>query len=667
MAEGEQRRGVDDGHLAALAQSSREVRRGLGRAGAGEAQREPTGRVDPTAQDIGHGAPALLSREEAADQPGQPAGLLAQVVGAADEEDDHDGRPGVEQRLQQLLLAAREPEVDGITALPRRAVAEQAGLVAQHGDAHLCAGREGRGVGDVAVVATEHRAALRVGDLEGVGQGLPHRGDLDPELEPGVVQQDVTGEGVAAHHRLRRVRARPDHGDPGAVEQRQRAVVREEHHGASCQLESDRPRLRRIEVDRRRLGRHPVRVEQAELALLGEDTVQRPVHQRLVDQAVRECGEQRLAVGVDRGQLDVDARREGEGRCLARTRGDVVQRLEEGDREVVGGDGAGEPETVAQQVGEHRGVGRGRHSVEVVVGVHHRPDAGPDRHLERRHHHVHQLARSHRHRCEVARGPRRGVAREVLDGRNHARALDATDVGAADEAHEERILAHRLLDPAPAQVSHHVEDRGHALVDAEQAHGLPDLRTHPLDETGVEGGRPAQGRGEDRGPPRGQAGEDLLVHLGRDAEPVRGHHRTLALGQGAHPLPRLDGRRAERPGELAEAVLDDLVPPLAPHGVPEHRGHLPHVGVDAPETGELGDLLRQGHPRHQVADACLDRDAGVLPRVGARRLHGVRHEASVRAAGAAVDRRTTSLVSTVTWDSSRTSLRINVVNISIAS
>ena len=84
-------------------------------------------------------------------------------------------------------------------------------------------------------------------------------------------------------------------------------------------------------------------------------------------------------------------------------------------------------------------------------------------------------------------------------------------------------------------------------------------------------------------------------------------------GQRAHALARLDRRGAERPGELSQPVRDGLLPRLAAHGVPEHGGHLSDFGVDAPQARQLGDLLHEGHPGHQVTDARRHRDGRVLP------------------------------------------------------
>jgi len=80
VAEREQRGGVDGADLAALAQRGREVGARLGRARGREADRQPAGRVDPPAQDVGQRGRPLLAWVEPAHRGGQPAGLAGQDI-----------------------------------------------------------------------------------------------------------------------------------------------------------------------------------------------------------------------------------------------------------------------------------------------------------------------------------------------------------------------------------------------------------------------------------------------------------------------------------------------------------------------------------------------------------------------------------------------------------
>ena len=54
-------------------------------------------------------------------------------------------------------------------------------------------------------------------------------------------------------------------------------------------------------------------------------------------------------------------------------------------------------------------------------------------------------------------GTRRGVAGEVLQGRDHAGRLEALHVGGAQRGDEVGVLADGLLDPSPPVVAHDVE------------------------------------------------------------------------------------------------------------------------------------------------------------------------------------------------------------------
>jgi hypothetical protein len=154
----------------------------------------------------------------------------------------------------------------------------------------------------------------------------------------------------------------------------------------------------------RRLG-GPVGVEQAELALLPQHAHECAVDQRGVHLAGGDRAREGFAVAVDGRQLDVDAGAEGERGRVGRSGRHAVQRLQEGDREVVGDHRAGEAPRRPQQVGEQAVIGRHGHAVEVGVGVHHRTGAGADRHLERGEEHVGQLPGPDAHRCEIASRP----------------------------------------------------------------------------------------------------------------------------------------------------------------------------------------------------------------------------------------------------------------------
>ncbi len=246
-----------------------------------------------------------------------------------------------------------QPQVGGVAALTGRAAAEQPGPVAEHHHADVGLGRgapppprsrrrrrraPGSPRASVTLVARRVAAARRA-----------RSATVDAQRHVRVVHADMQRERVAAQHRVRVVGARARRPRPaGRAPQRQRAVVGEQHDRAPRELARQRARL-----PRRRGRRAPpsaagsgdqLGVEQAELALLPQHALERPVDQRHVD--LRRLDG--LEPAARRSSRPSAARR----RCPpsapappprpARA-GDAVQRLQEGDREVVGDDRAGEP------------------------------------------------------------------------------------------------------------------------------------------------------------------------------------------------------------------------------------------------------------------------------------------------------------------------------------
>ena len=275
-----------------------------------------------------------------------------------------------------------------------------------------------------------------------------------------------------------------------------------------------------------------------------------------------------------------------------------------------------------------QGLAPGRDAVDVGVGVHHRPDSAErDGRLERGQDDVAQLARAHRHRPVVACGTRRGVAGEVLQGRDHAGRLEALHVGGAQRGHEVGVLADGLLDPSPSVVAHHVEHGGEALVHPERGHVAADRRGHPAHQVGVPGRAPRDGGGIDRGAVRREAGQALLVHEGGDAEPGGSHDDALLADQLVGPLGHGDRLAAVDPGEVPEAVPARLGQRhrarRGEHVL--HRRHLQVAALDAglarqvvahPAAAQLADLLLQRHRREEQLDPLRQGAGLVLPRLG---------------------------------------------------
>ncbi len=437
----------------------------------------------------------------------------------------------------------------------------------------------------------------------------------------------MVGEGVAAHERGGVGGAGPDDGDApqgGAVRaaQRQRGAGVEQHDGALGQLTRQGPVAGGVEVPVRGVGdgalRCPLRVEQAELDLLAQQPSGGPVDQRLGQVAPADPFHQAGAEADGVGQLHVHAGLESQRARLVGVGGDVVHRGEEGDGPVVGDHGALEAPLVAEQVGEQPAVGPGRHAVHVGVGVHHRPGAGQgDRHLERREDHVHQLPPAHRRRAVVPRPPRGGVSGEVLEGGHQAGLLQPADVGRGQLRDQVGVLTEGLLDAAPAVVADDVEHGGEPLVHAERGHVAADGRRHPLDEAGVESGRPGQRRRVDGGAVGREPSEALLVHEGGDAEPgvlqdhpVLAHHLRRAL-RGRQGDAAVDAR------QVTEAVPARLLQWQGLVGGEDvlHRGHVERLGRVAAVGGRRGGL------DHLRGVGRLDRVGGVAGPAAAELAH----------------------------------------------
>ena len=417
-----------------------------------------------------------------------------------------------------------------------------------------------------------------------------------------MVVEHVVGERVAAEQGAGAVRVRADDGDGARradrrrpAGQRQDAVVRQQHHRLLRELGCDPAVSLRVKIDRRDGFGLERLVEQPELGLLPQHPLHGPVHQLLRDGPRPDPFEQRCEVRITGRQLDVHPGGEGLGGRVAEVGGDAVQRVQERDPEVVGDDGALEPPSTAQQVGQQPRVSGDRQAVDLRVGVHDAPrTAVEDRHLERDEQHVGELTRPGVHRREVAPGPRGRVADEVLERGMHARALQSPDVGRSDRADQVRVLPDALLDASPPRVADDVQHGCEALVDPEGVHGGPDRGPHPLDKLRVEGRTPGERGREGRRRPGRQPGQALLVHDRGDAQPGLGDEAALGVAQPARTLDGVDGARPVHPGEVPQTVPGELLER-------RRRGHLLLHGCDHgatlidPEPDQLGDLLLERH------------------------------------------------------------------------
>ena len=229
-------------------------------------------------------------------------------------------------------------------------------------------------------------------------QRLEHRRDLDAHRHVGVLRRRRgAGRSSSRAWRCGSSASGPTTRDPGPARSGSMPSLRSSTTDA-------RPAGAPARGARRRRGRplarggglgRPVRVEQAQLALLQQHPPQRPVDQRLVDAAGADGVEQRLAVAVDGRAARRRCRPPAPAAAASpRSPATPCSVLQEGDGEVVGDDRAGEAPVVAQQVGEQRRGRRppGRRRCRRRSSS---PSAAPpaQRHLERRQDHVGELAR----------------------------------------------------------------------------------------------------------------------------------------------------------------------------------------------------------------------------------------------------------------------------------
>ena len=489
-------------------------------------------------------------------------------------------------------------------------------------------------VADVAAARVRDRRAGQLG-----GQCVQQGGNGQAVDGFGIPVAEVTGHAVAAEEGQRIGGQRPDHRDARVRPQRQGGLgVGEQHDGFLGQPAGQRPVPRRVQVDGRvqagrgvRICGRPSGIEQAELALLPQHPGRGPVDQLGRDQAVVYRGDQLGAVAADAGQFHVQAGVQGQRPGLRGRPGHPVLGLQEGDREVVRDHDPVEAELIPQQPGQQRAVPADRDAVHIGVGRHHRAGpAEPQRHLERHQHHVGELPRPHTHRSHVAAHAGRGVASEMLQRGLDPGRLQAADVAGADRPDQVRVLADGFLGPPPAHVPGHVEDRGQALVDAHRSHAGPDGPGHVADQVGIERRPPGQRGREHGGRPGGEAGQAFLVRDGGNTEPARPGDLGLQIPQPAARHGRRQRPGAEHPGDLAEAVADELSQrPRNQTHLALHGGDVGVPGLVAePDAAQLGDLLRQCHPAEQVRDPLGGRPRRVAPdlvrdraRLAARAAH----------------------------------------------
>lgn len=107
------------------------------------------------------------------------------------------------------------------------------------------------------------------------------------------------------------------------------------------------------------------------------------------------------------------------------------------------------------------------------------------------------------------------------------------------------------------------------------------------------------------------------MHDRRDTKTGR-DNLPLALRHSPRTRHRINRRRAERPGQLAHPVADQLGPgDDRLRSIMLVRRHLPAGRIHPdPDPGQLRDLLPHRHPRHEVPDPVRRRGRHIAPHLG---------------------------------------------------
>ena len=237
----------------------------------------------------------------------------------------------------------------------------------------------------------------------------------------------------------------------------------------------------------------------------------------------------------------------------------------------VGDDEAIKAQLAAQDVLERGPVDGKRRAVNGAVGRHDAAHARVDRLFERRQEHLAQLAVGHLRVAGVARADRLAVADVVLGAGQDVLAvreiiaLKAPDDRRAHLARQVRILAERLIDPAPACVTAQAQHRrerpvqavGGYLARRHPAHGIGHVRV------------PGAGRGQLRREDGRMVVEPVAVNR-VDAE----DHRNAQPGFLDRSLLNFARFVAQHMQERARAQARPAQRLLAPHDCIGHLNHL---------------------------------------------------------------------------------------------
>ncbi len=249
-----------------------------------------------------------------------------------------------------------------------------------------------------------------------------------------------------------------------------------------------------------------------------------------------------------------------------------------------------------------RGTG---HTVEIVVRVHHRADACvANRGLEGKEEAIEQLAHADVGGRLVEPAFGQAVAHHVLargdDGTLPVGVLlDAPHIGAAQLCRQVRILAVRLLEPAPSGITRDVQDRCQRLAGTGRSQVPADPASHQLGQGRVPCRRQADGLGEAGRVTGHDPVQGLLVEDGRDPQPRLLDKEALDGVAQLHHLLRGQIGGAGHASDLPQSVRYPLARAC--------RVELVAIGqLEGPRRAELRDLLRHAHPGQQVERPFLD-------------------------------------------------------------
>ena len=572
---------------------------------------------------------------------------------AADDQ-QHGRRPGRDDGLEQLLLAAEEPEVAPVAGLAGGRVVRQPGPLADDDDrrprpsvpprrprrsprrcrrAGPCPRRTRSGRRRSAPAARPGSSARPPASSVGWITSLDGKPNGLARWRSSAQRLDVRQVRVVAHEVPGAVGDRPDDRDPPAVgRQRQHAVVLEQHDRPPDELGRERALLRLELVqrgDRRRVHVRPL--EQPEPELEPQDALDREVDDAAVDPPVRDRRAERLAEPGGRRQLAVEpgperpsprpcpGRRSGGARrrasgppCSPRRRCRRSPTRRGGSSSAARARrGRARRRRRSRPASRSRARPRGRRP-RTATAARRAARAGrrgpaPGSARPRPARGRPGACRSRRRR---SRGRRPGCRARRRQPSAAARYGSSPYVSSIRPQRGSRVMSSTGASASRAPIA---SIRRRIVVAIASTSSGSNAAAAPIDCWND--GRAA---GE-------EAVERLLVEDRRDPEPRLLDEEALDRVAGLGRPGGVEVRRAGHPADLADPVGE----PVA-HALRVELG-LAAEQLERPERPELGELLVERHPREQVGDARVDRQRrrrGSGPRSSSSALHRAGRQAA---------------------------------------